>query len=42
MEGASAIENTVIWALVHVKGICTAMIMNTDVITKQSFGYWFI
>jgi hypothetical protein len=41
MEGALAIKNTVIWALVHVKGIRTAMIMNTVEITKQSFGYRF-
>jgi len=41
MEGALAIKNTVILALVHVKSICTAMIMNTNVITKQSFGYRF-
>jgi len=41
-EGALAIKNTVIWALVHVKVICIAMIMNADVITKQSFGYRFI
>jgi len=42
MEGALAIKSTIIWALVHVNGICTAMIMNTDVITKQSFAYRFI